>query len=109
MLDAGHYGVPQSRKRTFIWAALPGEALPEWPAPRHAFGAKQLNVDLPYPPLPYGSQHADVRSGLPYKGRQGKKLYSYRAAPLLPGAPLRTVTVRDAIGDLPEIDNGDSK
>jgi hypothetical protein len=28
---------------------------------------------------------------------------------LPPGAPLRTVTVRDAIGDLPAIENGDMK
>lgn len=27
----------------------------------------------------------------------------------IPGAPLRTVTVRDAIGDLPNIQNGHDK
>lgn len=37
VLNAGNYGVPQSRKRTFIWAAAPEEGLPEWPRPRHVF------------------------------------------------------------------------
>jgi site-specific DNA-cytosine methylase len=37
VLNAAHYGVPQSRVRTFIWAALPGETLPDWPQPLHAF------------------------------------------------------------------------
>ncbi|GJS54171.1 DNA (cytosine-5)-methyltransferase 1B-like protein [Tanacetum coccineum] len=31
ILDAGAFGVSQSRKRTFIWAASPEEVLPEWP------------------------------------------------------------------------------
>jgi DNA (cytosine-5)-methyltransferase 1 len=31
VLNAGNFGVPQSRKRTFIWAAAPGEKLPSWP------------------------------------------------------------------------------
>jgi DNA (cytosine-5)-methyltransferase 1 len=37
VLNAGNFGVPQSRKRTFIWAAAPDEGLPEWPKPRHVF------------------------------------------------------------------------
>jgi DNA (cytosine-5)-methyltransferase 1 len=37
LLNAAHYGVPQSRIRTFIWAALPGEKLPDWPQPLHVF------------------------------------------------------------------------
>ncbi|RYY23749.1 MAG: DNA cytosine methyltransferase, partial [Sphingobacteriaceae bacterium] len=31
VLNAGNYGVSQSRKRTFIWAAAPGNYLPSWP------------------------------------------------------------------------------
>jgi hypothetical protein len=37
VLNAGNYGVPQSRKRTFIWAAAPEEKLPDWPQPLHVF------------------------------------------------------------------------
>jgi DNA (cytosine-5)-methyltransferase 1 len=81
VLNAGNYGVPQSRKRTIIWAAAPGEKLPEYPKPTHVFQSPQLKINLP-------------------GGKQ------YCAIPALPGAPLRTMTVRDAIGDLPQISNG---
>lgn len=73
--------MPQSRKRTFIWAAAPGEMLPDWPTPQHVFRSPQLTINLP--------------GGV-----------QYTAVPNLPGAPLRAVTVRDAIGDLPPITNG---
>ncbi|OEL19493.1 DNA (cytosine-5)-methyltransferase 1A, partial [Dichanthelium oligosanthes] len=33
ILEAGVYGVTQSRKRALIWAAAAGETLPEWPEP----------------------------------------------------------------------------
>lgn len=83
VLNAGNFGVSQSRKRTFIWAAAPGEKLPEWPSVRHVFKSPQLTINLPG-----GVQYTAV----PQTARGG--------------APLRTVTVRDAIGDLPEIGNG---
>jgi site-specific DNA-cytosine methylase len=47
VLNAGNYGVPQSRKRTIIWAAAPGEVLPEWPTPTHVFHSPQLTINLP--------------------------------------------------------------
>ncbi len=47
VLNAGNYGVPQSRKRTIIWAAAPGETLPQWPTPRHVFLSPQLTINLP--------------------------------------------------------------
>jgi DNA (cytosine-5)-methyltransferase 1 len=81
VLNAGNYGVAQSRKRTFIWAAAPGETLPDWPKPIHAFRSPQLTINLP----------GNV---------------AYTAVPQLDGAPLRPITVRDAIGDLPPIENG---
>jgi DNA (cytosine-5)-methyltransferase 1 len=47
VLNAGNYGVSQSRKRTFIWGVAPGDALPEWPAPLHVFRSPQLTIKLP--------------------------------------------------------------
>lgn len=47
VLNAGNFGVSQSRKRTFIWAAAPGEQLPDWPSPRHVFHSPQLTINLP--------------------------------------------------------------
>jgi DNA (cytosine-5)-methyltransferase 1 len=81
VLNAGNYGVPQSRKRTFIWAAAPEEQLPSWPQQQFVFRSPQLTINLP--------------GGV-----------AYTAVPQREGAPLRTVTVKDAIGDLPVIKNG---
>eukprot|EP01018_Ginkgo_biloba_P000890 Gb_34186 [translate_table: standard] len=82
VLQAGNYGVSQSRKRAVIWAASPEESLPEWPEPMHVFASSQLKIALPG-----GLQYAAVRDA---------------AA----GAPLRPITVRDTIGDLPAVGNG---
>ncbi|GFP95055.1 DNA (cytosine-5)-methyltransferase 1b [Phtheirospermum japonicum] len=46
ILEAGAYGVPQSRKRAFIWAAAPEEVLPEWPEPMHVFAAPELKISM---------------------------------------------------------------
>ncbi|CAK9149524.1 unnamed protein product [Ilex paraguariensis] len=85
ILEAGAYGVPQSRKRAFIWAAAPEETLPEWPEPMHVFAAPELKVSLSE-----NLQYAAVRS-------------------TSTGAPFRPITVRDTIGDLPAVSNGASK
>ncbi|KAK9287513.1 hypothetical protein L1049_015934 [Liquidambar formosana] len=84
ILDAGAYGVSQSRKRAFIWAASPEETLPEWPEPMHVFAGPELKV-----PLSGNTQYAAVRS-------------------TASGAPFRAITVRDTIGDLPVVGNGAS-
>ncbi|GMI86703.1 METHYLTRANSFERASE 2, methyltransferase 1, DECREASED DNA METHYLATION 2, METHYLTRANSFERASE I [Hibiscus trionum] len=85
ILEAGAYGVSQSRKRAFIWAASPEETLPEWPEPMHVFAAPELKVTLSH-----NLQYAAVRS-------------------TAGGAPFRSITVRDTIGDLPAVGNGASK
>lgn len=85
VLQAGNYGVSQSRKRAFIWAAAPNEILPEWPEPMHVFGSSQLKISLPG-----GVSFTAV-------GDAGK------------GAPLRAMTVKDTIYDLPPVENGASK
>ncbi|KAJ8765298.1 hypothetical protein K2173_011995 [Erythroxylum novogranatense] len=85
ILEAGTFGVSQSRKRAFIWAASPGEVLPEWPEPMHVFAVPELKITLSE-----GSQYAAVQS-------------------TAGGAPFRAITVRDTIGDLPAVGNGASK
>ncbi|XP_076903483.1 DNA (cytosine-5)-methyltransferase 1B-like [Bidens hawaiensis] len=84
ILEAGAFGVSQSRKRAFIWAAAPEETLPEWPEPMHVFASPQLKVTLNG-----NTQYAAARS-------------------TASGAPFRAITVRDTIGDLPEVGNGAS-
>ncbi|KAK6121283.1 hypothetical protein DH2020_044986 [Rehmannia glutinosa] len=84
ILEAGAYGVPQSRKRAFIWAASPEELLPEWPEPMHVFASPELKISM-------------------------SKNLQYSAVPSTSnGAPFRSLTVRDTIGDLPPVGNGAS-
>ncbi|KAF1897087.1 hypothetical protein Lal_00034789 [Lupinus albus] len=85
ILEAGAFGVSQCRKRAFIWAASPEDVLPEWPEPMHVFSSPELKISLSE-----GVQYAAVRS-------------------TANGAPLRAITVRDTIGDLPPVGNGASK
>lgn len=85
ILEAGAFGVAQSRKRAFIWAAAPGEMLPDWPEPMHVFASPELKITLPD-----GQYYAAARS-------------------TAGGAPFRAITVRDTIGDLPKVGNGASK
>ena len=47
VLNAGNFGVSQSRKRTFIWGVAPDNELPQWPAPLHVFHSPQLTIKLP--------------------------------------------------------------
>ncbi|CAG0886916.1 unnamed protein product [Darwinula stevensoni] len=86
VLQAGQYGVPQTRRRAIILAAAPGEVLPNYPEPLHVFSEKacKLNVlvdDTKFEPM--------------------QKWQS--------SAPYQTVTVYDAISDLPEISSGASR
>jgi len=78
ILQAGHYGVPQTRCRAIILAAAPGEKLPFYPEPLYTFSSKYLKVHL-----------------------DGKVYVSNIKN--LENAPMRHITVRDAISDLPEI------
>ncbi|XP_050512373.1 DNA (cytosine-5)-methyltransferase PliMCI [Diabrotica virgifera virgifera] len=86
ILQAGQYGVPQTRRRLILIAAAPGNVLPKYPEPLHVFSKKgthlTFNVD-----------------GYSY----------YNECDWVESAPYRTITVRDALCDLPEIKNGCSK
>jgi DNA (cytosine-5)-methyltransferase 1 len=84
ILQAGHYGLPQNRWRVFIWGAKHGLP-PEFPEPTHQFPRTTI----------FG----------------GKEFRSAVIKPLVTGASLfgsllPTVTVGDAIRDLPVIPNG---
>ena len=80
VLQAGQYGVPQTRRRIFLIAAAPGEVLPHYPEPTHVF----LSTD---------SVKVDKKSFKINMNWTGH-------------APLRCVTTRDALSDLPPIVNG---
>lgn len=85
ILQAGYYGLPQNRWRVFIWGAIAGRTVPEFPSPTHLFprttifGATKFRRSV--------VQHLSVDRNLFH-------------------TPLPTVTVADAINDLPEIANG---
>ena len=81
ILQAGHYGVAQTRRRLIVMAAAPGEVLPLYPEPLHTFaGPHYLEVEV-----------------------DGRK---YAPTNVRPGAPRRALTVWDAISDLPAIPSG---
>ncbi|CAG8825437.1 26379_t:CDS:2, partial [Gigaspora margarita] len=79
--QAGHHGVPQSRRRLFIWGAKQRLYLPDFPQPSTCF-AKQGSISIL---LPNGSSFS----------------YNKRANG---HAPLPAVSVCDAINDLPEFE-----
>ncbi|XP_052746460.1 DNA (cytosine-5)-methyltransferase 1 isoform X2 [Bicyclus anynana] len=84
VLQAGNYGVPQTRRRVFVLAAAPGLRLPHFPEPTHAF-----------------SLHAASRLTTTIDGKLfwNGLMWDF-------SAPRRTCTIRDAMSDLPQIDNG---
>lgn len=83
VLQAGNYGVPQTRRRAIILAAAPWEKLPLYPEPEHVFAPRACQLSVMVDDRKYLSNCKWSSS-----------------------APLRTITVRDAMSDLPEIRNG---
>ncbi|UYV62934.1 DNMT1 [Cordylochernes scorpioides] len=83
VLQAGNFGVPQTRRRAFIIAAAPGYPLPHFPQPTHTFSPRYASSFL----------------------IGGRKQYGF-CNEKITSAPFRNITVRDAISDLPEIRNG---
>ncbi|KAJ8934705.1 hypothetical protein NQ318_008503 [Aromia moschata] len=86
VLQAGHYGVPQTRRRLILMAAAPGYVLPKYPEPLHVFNKR-------------GTQLSFAVDGSRY----------YNGCDWAESAPYRTICVRDAMSDLPDIKNGWSK
>jgi hypothetical protein len=46
ILQAGHYGVPQTRRRCILLASAPGYELPMYPEPLHTFTQTPLSVNI---------------------------------------------------------------
>ncbi|KAJ1817653.1 hypothetical protein LPJ75_001659, partial [Coemansia sp. RSA 2598] len=81
VLQAGNYGLAQSRRRLFVWACKRGCRLPGVPFPMTTFEkSNQTNINFP--------------NGTVYKP----------LAHLNGNAPHHAITVEDAINDLPKFD-----
>uniref|UniRef100_A0A8D1LYB3 DNA (cytosine-5)-methyltransferase n=1 Tax=Sus scrofa TaxID=9823 RepID=A0A8D1LYB3_PIG len=85
VLQAGQYGVAQTRRRAIILAAAPGEQLPLFPEPLHVFAPRACQLSVVVDDKKFVSNITRLSSG-----------------------PFRTITVRDTMSDLPEIRNGAS-
>ncbi|CAK9832323.1 DNA (cytosine-5)-methyltransferase PliMCI [Anthophora retusa] len=83
ILQAGNYGIPQTRRRLIILAAAPGEILPKYPEPTHVFSKRACQLSVIVDNKKYSSNCDWTES-----------------------APYRTICVRDAMSDLPNIRNG---
>ena len=82
LLQAAHYGVPQSRRQVIFWAAKRGLTLPAFPVPVYAYPNGCHTVSLPT-----GKKLMPV-------SRSQNPSYSHQFAPLKP------ITVDMAISDL---------
>ncbi|XP_013164301.1 PREDICTED: DNA (cytosine-5)-methyltransferase 1-like [Papilio xuthus] len=83
ILQAGNYGVPQTRRRLIILAAAPGYKLPMYPEPTHVFSRRACSLTATI---------------------DGKRFVTNMKWD--ESAPRRTCTIRDAMSDLPSIANG---
>uniref|UniRef100_A0A671WZ84 DNA (cytosine-5)-methyltransferase n=1 Tax=Sparus aurata TaxID=8175 RepID=A0A671WZ84_SPAAU len=83
VLQAGQYGVAQTRRRAIILAAAPGEELPRYPEPLHVFAPRACSLSVVVDEKKYVSNVTRGNGGI-----------------------YRTITVRDTMSDLPEIRNG---
>ncbi|CAN7976045.1 unnamed protein product, partial [Ixodes persulcatus] len=82
VLQAGSYGLPQDRKRLVILAAAPGELLPRFPEPKTSFPSNNF---------------------VTVKGKKFGPITTWCTS-----APLRSITLRDAISDLASLEPSDS-
>ncbi|EMD38163.1 hypothetical protein CERSUDRAFT_122915 [Gelatoporia subvermispora B] len=90
VLQAGQYGAPQGRRRLIFIGARRDLPLPQFPAPSHSFPRKTQCYNLP--------------TGDTLQPITRCQIDEEDDITLEPWAPLPTVTVMDAIGDLPQFD-----
>ena len=103
------HAVPTVPLSAIVMAAAPGEILPMYPEPTHCFSPRAVQLTVVVDERKVGQRG---------HGRQvfTVVVISTAALPLqlgsnisrLSSAPLRTITVRDAMSDLPDIKNGAS-
>lgn len=86
ILQAGNYGVPQTRRRLIIMAAAPGYKLPLYPEPTNVFSRRACSLTVTI---------------------DGKRFVTNIQWD--ESAPRRTCTIHDAMSDLPQIPNGANK
>ncbi|KAL4707840.1 hypothetical protein ACJJTC_001786 [Scirpophaga incertulas] len=86
ILQAGNYGVPQTRRRLIILAAAPGYKLPLYPEPTHVFSRRACSLTTTI------------------DGKRFVTNINWGES-----APRRTCTIQDAMSDLPRICNGANK
>ncbi|GJE87065.1 BAH and Dcm domain-containing protein [Phanerochaete sordida] len=87
VLQAAQYGAPQARERVFFWAARRDVPLPNFPWPTHHYARGAHNFKLPT-----GEELCRPVRVTPHESAHGGEYEQY--------APLRGVTVEDAISDL---------
>ncbi|KAF9535246.1 S-adenosyl-L-methionine-dependent methyltransferase [Crepidotus variabilis] len=83
LLQSGQYGVPQSRMRVIFWGSKRGLPLPEFPIPVYAFQSRMTRL---YPP---SGGHLERLT----RSRDPESWHGF--------APLKGITIEDAVGDLP--------
>ncbi|PPR99885.1 hypothetical protein GOBAR_AA20774 [Gossypium barbadense] len=84
MMAAGSYGVPQFRMRVFLWGSHPSERLPQYPLPTHEVFS---------------------RGGVPIEFEEIHVTYDKKDSCQLESA----LTLTDAISDLPQVNNDESR
>jgi DNA (cytosine-5)-methyltransferase 1 len=101
LLQAAHYGTPQHRVRYFGVAARDGLKLPELPQPTHDCSSFTTPLDFLQIrlPAPTSSKPSDDDQASKMAGDVIKPIRIQNGT-----APHPMVTIKDAIGDLPNFD-----
>ena len=95
VLQAGQYGLPQTRRRVFLIAAAPGEKLPDFPEPQHVFAPQVFLVCVKIACQSCTFQACNLSFKIGGKRFTTPTMWKKEA-------PYRATTVRDAISDLPK-------
>ena len=95
VLQAGQFGLPQTRRRVFLIAAAPGENLPDFPEPQHVFAPLVFLVCIKIAYLSFTLQACSLSFKIGGKRFTTPTRWQKEA-------PYRATTVRDAISDLPK-------